>query len=353
MDWLHPHLFWVFFLVPAAALLAIWATRRRSRLLARFGGRTAVSRLTDAVSQRRRRWKSGGLVVAAALLCLALVGPRFGTQIREVKREGVDLVIALDVSLSMQAEDVAPSRLARSKNEIKNLLDDLRGDRVGLVLFAGDAFLQCPLTTDYSAVKLFLDVANPSLIPTPGTDFVSAMRMAMQAFERAGNDEFGDEERTRALLFVSDGENHIDGINAALSEARSSGVIMYAAGVGETEGAPIPVSRSGGQVAYKKDSQGRIVSTRLHEDVLKELAQDGAYFRIARTSSSLNKITAALDRLDKSEFGSEEFEEYDEKYQWPLALGVLLLMVESLVSDRVGRRRRSPAEPVSTSAANS
>jgi Ca-activated chloride channel family protein len=155
------------------------------------------------------------------------------------------------------------------------------------------------------------------------------------------------------LLFVSDGENHIDGINAALSEARSSGVIMYAAGVGETEGAPIPVSRSGGQVAYKKDSQGRIVSTRLHEDVLKELAQDGAYFRIARTSSSLNKITAALDRLDKSEFGSEEFEEYDEKYQWPLALGVLLLMVESLVSDRVGRRRRSPAEPVSTSAANS
>jgi Ca-activated chloride channel family protein len=106
-------------------------------------------------------------------------------------------------------------------------------------------------------------------------------------------------------------------------------------------------------VAYKKDSQGRIVSTRLHEDVLKELAQDGAYFRIARTSSSLNKITAALDRLDKSEFGSEEFEEYDEKYQWPLALGVLLLMVESLVSDRVGRRRRSPAEPVSTSAANS
>lgn len=344
MGWLHPHLFWVFILVPAVALIVFWAARRRSRLLSRLGGKNATARLADSVSPRKRRWKSGVLIVAVALLCLALVGPRFGTQIREAKREGVDLIIALDVSLSMQAEDVAPNRLARSKNEIKNLLDELRGDRVGLVLFAGDAFLQCPLTTDYGAVKLFLDVANPSLIPTPGTDFVSALQMAMRAFESAGSDEsgeeFGGEERTRALLFVSDGENHIEGIDAALSRARASGIVIYAAGVGEMEGAPIPISERAGQTTYKKDRQGRIVSTRLHEEVLREIAKDGAYFRIARTSSSLNKIIAALDRLDKSEFGSEEFEEYDEKYQWPLALGILLLVGETLLSDRVGRRRR-------------
>ena len=335
MDWLNPQYFWFFAAVPVAALLFFWSARRRLNLLARFGDTPVMARLTNSVSARRRRWKAGLLVLALGFTTLALVGPRFGTQIREVKREGVDLIIALDVSLSMQAEDVAPSRLERSKNEIKRLLDDLRGDRVGLILFAGDAFLQCPLTSDYSAVKLFLDVANPALIPTPGTDFGAALRLAMQAFDRSSETEASGESRTRALLFVSDGENHIDGINDMIQDARAAGVVMFAAGVGETEGVPIPTDRARGQTTYKKDRQGRIVSTKLEEAVLQELAEEGAYFRIARTASSLNKISSALDRLEKSEFATEEYEEYDEQYQWPLAIALLLLVGEFFVSDRV------------------
>ncbi len=335
MDWLHPEYFWAFALIPLAVALFFWAARRRAVLLRRFGDAAVMRRLAGEVSQRRRRWKAAVAVLALGFITLGLVGPRFGTQIREVKREGVDLIIALDVSLSMQAEDVAPSRLDRSKNEIKKLLDGLRGDRVGLVLFAGDAFLQCPLTTDYSAVKLFLDVANPALIPTPGTDFGAALRLSMQAFERSEESGSEGETRTRALVFISDGENHIDGVNALVDDARAAGIVMFAAGVGETEGAPIPVGRSRGQTTYKKDRQGRIVSTRLEEDMLQRLSEEGAYFRIARTASSLNKLISSLDRLEKSEFATEEFEEYDEKYQWPLAIGVLLLLFEFVFSDRV------------------
>jgi Ca-activated chloride channel family protein len=232
----------------------------------------------------------------------------------------------------MMAEDVAPNRLERAKNEIKKLLDQLRGDRVGLVIFAGDAFIQCPLTTDYGAVRLFLDVASTDLIPTPGTDFGTALRMAMQAFEAPA--ENTNEPRTEALLFISDGENHVQDIETILTEARQNNVTIYSAGVGETGGAPIPVYRNGRRVDYKKDRQGTVVTTRLEEGGLQALSEDGAYFRIARTSSSLPTITAAFERLDKTEFGKEEFEEYEEKYQWPLALALLLLFSERLFGDR-------------------
>jgi Ca-activated chloride channel family protein len=298
----------------------------------RMGDRPLVARLAAAVSSRRRRWKAALVVVAVLMVSAALAGPRFGTKLREVKREGIDLVIALDVSLSMMAEDVAPNRLERAKNEIKKLLDQLRGDRVGLVIFAGDAFIQCPLTTDYGAVRLFLDVASTDLIPTPGTDFGTALRMAMQAFEAPA--ENTNEPRTQALLFISDGENHVQDIETILTEARQNNVTIYSAGVGETGGAPIPVYRNGRRVDYKKDRQGTVVTTRLEEGGLQALSEDGAYFRIARTSSSLPTITAAFERLDKTEFGKEEFEEYEEKYQWPLALALLLLFSERLFGDR-------------------
>jgi Ca-activated chloride channel family protein len=339
MDWLHPNYIWTLAAVPLVAVLFVWSARRRRVAVAKLGDRRLIEKLTSTVSARRRRWKSGLATLAVLFVTVALLGPRFGSQLREVKREGIDLIIALDVSLSMQAEDIAPNRLARSKNEIKKLLDNLRGDRVGLVLFAGDAFLQCPLTTDYGAVRLFLDVANPDLIPTPGTDFSAALRTAIRAFQ--GSDEDPDAVRTRAILFVSDGENHIADIDELLQQARAADIVLFAAGVGEESGAPIPVSTTRSGTNYKKDRQGRIVTTRLEEAALKSLAEEGAYFRIARTSSSLNKITAALDRLEKSDFGTEEFEEYEEKYQWPLVLGLLFLVAEMVLSDR---RKPSIAE---------
>ena len=337
MAWLHPIFLWTLLLVPAAIILFLWAAWRRRDALLRLGDRSPVSKLVAVVSPRRRRWKAALVTLSVFLFGLALAGPRFGTKLREVKREGVDVLIALDVSLSMTAEDVAPTRLERAKNEIKKMLDDLRGDRVGLIIFAGDAFLQCPLTTDYNALRLFLDVADPTLIPTPGTDFGAALRMAMQAFEAPKENE--REGGTKALLIVSDGENHVENIADIVSQARSEEIVIFAAGVGETTGGPIPVYQNGRRTSYKKDKDGHVVNTRLEEDALKSLASDGAYFRIARTSSSLSKIIASFERLEKAEFAKEEFEEYEEKYQWPLALAVMILFSERIVSDRRKRPR--------------
>ncbi|MEX0747362.1 MAG: VWA domain-containing protein [Rhodothermales bacterium] len=341
MEWLNPTFLWALVGAPLAAGLLLWAAWRRREALRRFGELEVVSKLAAAVSSRRRRWKAAAVVGGVLLLALALAGPRFGTKLREVKREGIDLVIALDVSASMMAEDVAPNRLSRAKNEIKKLLGELRGDRVALIIFAGDAFIQCPLTTDYSALRLFLDVADPTMIPTPGTDFNAALRMAMQAFE--STDEVTQTLGTRALLFVSDGENHVADLADLVETARGEGIVIYAAGVGETSGAPIPLYHSGRRIGYKKDSEGNIVHSRLGEDVLRGLASEGAYFRIARTSSSLSEITSSLERLQKQEFAREEYEEYEERYQWPLAAALILLLLERFVSDR----RRTSSVPAS------
>lgn len=347
MSWLNPIWLWSLIAAPLVAGLVVWAVVARRRAARAFGDPAFMARLSSSISPRRRRWKGAFAIAGIFLVALSLAGPRLGTRLREVTREGIDLVIALDVSLSMTAEDVAPNRLERARNEIKKLLETLRGDRVGLVVFAGDAFVQAPLTTDYSALRLFLDVADPSLVPTPGTDFSEALRVSLKAFkgpEAAQAAE--DEPRTRALLFVSDGENHVADIEDILAEARTEGIVMFSAGVGETEGAPIPIYRNGQRIDFKKDSDGTVVTTRLEEAALQALAGDGTYFRIARTSSSLSQLTAALERLDRTTFGAEEFEEYEERYQWPLALGLLLLLLEVALPDR--RRRGDPdaASPV-------
>jgi len=334
MEWLNPQYTWTLALIPVVVGLFVLAALRRRQLAERFGEQATIRRLAASISPQRRRWKAALKTVGIALIILALIGPRFGTRLKEVTREGIDLVIALDVSTSMMAEDVAPNRLDRARNEIKNLIGDMDGDRIALVTFAGDAFIQCPLTTDFGALRLFLDVADPSLIPTPGTDFGAALQMALQAF-KAPTGTPDNEARTRAILFVSDGENHIADLESILQDARDEGVVVYASGVGETDGAPIPVYRNGRRVDWKKDRTGAVVTTRLEEAVLQDLAQDGSYYRIARTSSSLPRITSALDQLDQTTFGQEEFEEYEERFQWPLLLGLLLLLLEWMIPERI------------------
>lgn len=338
MDWLNPTYLIGLLAVPAVIGLYLWSAWKRRAAIRRFGDLELVRQLSAAVSSRRRRWKSAIVVAGLTLLIVALAGPRLGTKLREFKREGVDLVIALDVSQSMLAEDVLPNRLTRAKYEIGKLLDDLEGDRVGLVLFAGDAFVQCPLTTDYSAVRLFLDIAHPSQIPTPGTDFSVALDRTVQVFTGGEREKTEDEVATRALLIVSDGENHAD-IDKALSAAQQANLVIFATGVGETDGVPVPVYQRGRRVGFKKDRDGNTVITHLEEDRLKDLARDGGYFRITRTASSLPDMVRALRQLDRRALDAEMFEEYDEKYQWPLALCIVILLTEMLISDR--RRSRN------------
>jgi len=332
MGWLHSDYFFLTLpFILLAMLFIMFATWQRGRILQRLGNKDLIRRLAASVCHRRRRWKAALFVLGLLLCSIALSGPQVGTKLREVKREGVDMIIALDVSLSMQAEDVAPNRLERAKNEIKKLLTELRGDRVGLVIFAGDAFLQCPLTTDYSAVRLFLDVADGNLLPTPGTDFDAALTQAIQAFNAPA--EMTEEAPTRVMLIVSDGENHVEDLDTILARAQEERIVIFSAGVGDKQGAPIPVTQMG-RTVYQKDAEGNIVHTRLEEKKLKMLASDGAYFEIGRTSSSLGQIIPALERLDKGDFGVEEFEEYDNKYQWPLVAAWLILFVEIFLRDR-------------------
>ena len=331
MAWLNADVLWILWTVPGVIGLFLLAMWRRRVLQSRFGDRVLVSRLLAQVSGRRRRYKAALVVAGVALLGVALAGPQIGTRLREMKREGVDLVVALDVSLSMLAEDVAPNRLGRARNEIKKLLGELRGDRVGLVIFAGDAFIQCPMTTDYSAVRLFLDVANPDLLPTPGTDFGAAFQQAVRAFEAPSEAE---DDGSKALLFVSDGENHVAELESILASARNEGITIYTAGVGGDRGVPIPEARGGVRGGFKRDVQGDIVTTRLEEDALKALAADGAYFPISQTSSALSRLIPALERLDQSTLATEEFEDYDLKYQWPLALALALLFIEGFLPAR-------------------
>jgi len=328
VTWSNPSWLLALAAVPAAAALFWWAAAQRREALRRFAGLEG-----DVYAEglaRRRRWQAALLTGAVFFAAVALAGPRYGTHLREVQQDGLDVLIALDVSESMQAEDIAPSRLARAKYEIERLLPELRGSRAGLVVFAGEAFLQCPLTTDFGAVRLFLDAAEPALIPTQGTDFGQALRVALQAFDVQGETPA---ERARALLIVSDGEDHGGGFRPTLRNAADLGVALFAASVGTADGAPIPVQRQGHVVGYKTDRDGRTVQSRLDESTLREIGRDG-YFRITRSGSDLAEVTAALGRLERGAVAGEQFEAYAEQYQWPLALALLLLLAERVLAAR-------------------
>ena len=330
LHWLHPEWLWALAAVPGTALLLRWAAHRRRRDLERLGDPVLIAQLA-APAPGRARLRATLLLTAVALLALALAGPRLGLQPRQAERRGLDLLIALDVSNSMLAEDVAPSRLARARYELYRLLEHLEGDRVGLILFAGDAFLQCPFTTDYGAVRLFLDVADPSLIPTPGTDYVRMIQVALQAFEAPQPDEV---PRSRVLLVVSDGENHAEGFEQALRQLQEAGIERLAVGVGETAGAPIPVYRDGRRVGVRRDAEGRVVHTRLEPATLQALAGPDGYFHLGRTGEVVPALLKRLDGFARTPIATETFETFAERYQWPLALALLLLVLEALLPER-------------------
>lgn len=334
---MYPTFGWALLAVPVVLGLFGWAHWARRQAAEQFGD-TALLRQLSTVCPRRRMVKALLVGGGVLLVAVSLMGPRFGSEVRTVERRGVDLMVALDVSESMRAEDVAPSRLERAKKEIRDLVDDLRGDRVGLLLFAGDGFVQCPLTTDYGAFHLFLDVATPDQMPVPGTNIGAALDAATEAFDaaRPPSDSTASlqEERTKVLLIVSDGEDHEGSLSAAKRTAEDAGVTLFTAGVGSGEGAQIPVYEDGQQVGVKRDRQGRVVETRLNEDALIRLAEGGAYFQISSTSSALSDVPAALRQLDTSTYASEQFSDYTEMFQWPLAAALLLLLVEPFIPVR-------------------
>jgi Ca-activated chloride channel family protein len=248
------------------------------------------------------------------------------------ERRGIDLMVALDISESMLAEDIAPNRLDRAKHEIAKLFDLLKGDRVGLIVFAGESFVQCPLTLDYGAAKMFLDAVTTGWVELQGTALADAIKQAAEAFRSKSN-------KYKVLVLITDGEDHEGNALEAARTAAAEGAIIYTVGVGSESGVPIPMSKGGGNVVYKKDKSGNLVMTKLDPVTLEKIAIEGRgkYFH-AGTDLDLSRIMTEIERMEKKELGSSQLNIYEERYQIFLFIALVLLVIEFFILDRVRRR---------------
>ena len=259
---------------------------------------------------------------------LALANLQSGSKMEEVKREGIDLYLAVDVSNSMNAEDIVPSRLERSKQAINKLINEMKGDRIGVIVFADKAFVQLPITTDYSAARMFLSTINTSLVASQGTAIAEAINLAMKSFS--------DEEHSKAIIIISDGEDHEnDAAVKAAQEAAKQGIRIYTIGMGLPDGAPIPEYGQGGRMTgYKKDRNGNTIITKLDEDMLRRIAEAGGgmYVRANNSNVGLEKIYDDISKMDKTEIETQVFTDYEDQFQWFVGAAILLLLVLVFVS---------------------
>ena len=338
MRFAEPDFLWCLFTLPLFALLFVYAYHRRKKLAARFVSLSMLPKLSTSVSPWRRLTKILLLLLALAFLFVALARPQWGHKMEHIERRGLDLVLLQDISLSMLAEDIKPNRLVRSRHEIAAFLESLSGDRVGLVAFSGEAQVMVPLTLDYGTVQMMLQELNPGWL-MPGTNLEAAIRKGMLLFKNSGG-----AGKYSVMILMSDGEElEAEAVNAA-KEAAELGIRIYTVGIGSREGVPIPVKTKNGEVAYKKDVQGNIVTTRLEEGTLQEIANvtGGLYFYANPSEFQLQKGLTEIASLEKKEQATDRLENYQDRYQIFLGLAALLFLVEALVSER-GRRRRQLA----------
>ena len=321
---------WALAAVPALALLQVVAARHRRRALAQIGDVDLVARLTATVGAAARRWKAALLLGAVGLLVLALSRPQFGTRVETVARVGQDIVVAVDLSSSMLAEDVAPSRLERARLSILRLIRTLDGDRIGLVAFAGGAFVQSPLTVDYSAAGMFLGAMHPDLMPVQGTDLGAALRVSLDALEEGARD-------ARVVVIVTDGEDHEEDFESQLERAVGLGVRVHVVGVGTTEGVPIPVyDQQGRRTGFLRDEEGTVVTTRLGDETLRQVAErTGArYVRAGAGGTGLDELVDELAGAQGEAIEERQVTLFEEQFQVFLGLGLALLVAEWLLPER-------------------
>ena len=321
------HYLWLLWTIPAVIVFYWWATKRKSSLLRRFVSDELRDRLLENFSQSKQRLKILLIVISLLFLVIALIRPKWGYHWEEVKRKGVDIIVALDVSKSMLAQDVSPNRLERAKREIIDLMNILQGDRLGLVAFAGVSFLQSPLTLDYGAVRIFLDDLDTSLIPIGGTAIEDAIAKSLKAFEKTPN-------KSRVLILITDGEDHQGDPVKASEDAAKKGIRIYTVGIGKKDGAPIPDGESGG---FKKDENGNLILTHLDETTLQKIALNtgASYVRSISGDLDLEKIYEdILKKVEQQDLKSGKRKHYEERFQWPLLLAILLLLLEVFVSER-------------------
>ncbi len=326
----HAHYLSLLALVPLLIVFYSLVFRWKRRAMARFGDLELVQKLGRSVSRTKQVVKAGLMVASVGFMALALARPQVGTKLEEVRREGVDIFVALDVSRSMLAEDIKPSRLAKAKHEIAAFIDILQGDRIGLIAFAGEAFIQCPLTLDYGAAKTFLEIMEPELIPTPGTDLQAAILMAMKNFE-------AKERKYKVLVLITDGENHRGDPVQAAEAAAKEGVVIYTVGIGSPQGVPIPTyDERGIQRGFKKDRNGQVILTKLDALTLEKIALtgNGKYYQSATGQTRLEDIYEEIAKMEKKELASMKFSQYEDQFQWLLLPAFILLLIESVITER-------------------
>lgn len=315
---------WLLALIPAFVLLRYVGNMRRRRKLKAFGDAELLRQMSPDVSRYRPAVKFWLMQSALALLIIMLARPQMGTKISSEKRQGIETIIALDISNSMLAQDVTPSRLDKSKLLVENLVDHFTNDKIGLIVFAGDAFVQLPITSDYVSAKMFLQNTDPSLIATQGTDIAKAINLSMNSFTQ-------DQKAGKAIILITDGENHEGGALEAAKAAKQKGIRVFILGVGSTKGAPIPVDGE-----YLKDAQGQTVMTALNEDMCRQVASagSGTYIHVDNTSDAEKHLDDELSKMQKGDITSVIYSEYDEQFQAFAILALLILIAETILLER-------------------
>ncbi len=328
--------FWLFLIVPLLILIIILGVKRRRSFMGFLGDEKEIRKITSSVSSIKRFWKNFLLIVILVFLILSIARPQMGVEKIHVKRKGVDIFVLLDTSISMSAQDIKPDRLTRAKMWIGTLIDNLTTDRIGIIAFAGKPFLQCPLTMDYSACRMLLDILNVGTIPVQGTNIAGAIGLAVKSFpEKRGF--------FKVIILVTDGEDHEGNVTEAAEAAAKEGIKILSVGIGSETGEPIPIKGENGLISgYKKDREGKLVMSKLDRSTLKSIAQKtgGTFFNATGGYFEMSRLIGILNKMEKEEFGEEWLERYEDRYEYSLILAILMLCVELSLTDRVFRSKR-------------
>lgn len=331
----HPDFLYLLLLLPAVILLFIVNEIRKKNALKRLGDLNLVSGLVPEMSKIRPVIKFVLQLVAFTAGIIMLARPQFGSKIEDVKKQGVEVMLALDVSNSMLAEDIQPDRLTRAKQAISRLVDDLDNDKIGLIVFAGDAYIQIPITTDYISAKMFLSTINPNMVPKQGTAIGAAINLGVRSFSPG-------EGKSKAMIIITDGENHEDDPVKEAEDAAKAGIVIHTIGIGSTEGVPIPYVNNG-KKDYLKDADGNTVITKLDEDILKKIAlsTNGNYVRANNSNIGLDEIYAQIKKMKKQDLESTMYTEYNDQFQIFAAIALILLITDFIIMERKNRRLKN------------
>ena len=326
----NPKLLYFLAVIPVVIILYWLSARRKRKLLNEFGDQSLIQELMPDHSKSRPIIRLVLLLIAVAFFVLGIAGPEFGTKLQQKKHRGVEIIIALDVSNSMLAEDIQPSRLERAKQAISKMVDNLQNDRIGLVVFAGEAYIQLPITSDYISAKMFLQTISTNSVPVQGTAIGAAINLAARSFT-------ADFKGDKAIILITDGENHEDDALGAVKAAAEKGIVVHTIGVGLPQGAPVPDGT--GTKNYLKDSQGNVVISKLDEVMLNEIsgAGNGLYVRANNTQLGLNTVFDKVKKMSKAEYESKIYAEYENQFQWPFGIALFFLVLEMLILDRKTR----------------